>query len=915
MAQRLPFGEVSPGAKPLGAFVAPAQIQTAGAARPALLDSPSGIVQLQQGSGGSVQGYNQFEQVATALAPFSKALMNLTETGIVSYATGKIEEGYALELKNQAERAKQIYQRRQEQGATNAAATIAELEKVDPPGAALLQESNPWRAIGRRRFLAQSLAGNIDNALLGDLTRNKGELSGIQPGSPELAARKDRLTTEAMAPYGLDMDDPEFSYYVTPALNRAWDQYSAEQRRLWSAEFTRNTGNSAVAGVLGQAQLLMTKGATLADGTVVMPGDPRWGAAAGMALTAQIDQYLGLLGGADKDEAWKQLKANLGLLATNPLAAQAVNEIRLGSSNDPYEKRPRWLDSNPIELLNMQTSGLTAQNNNYQQGQQQLSNRLDQLWFSKEGPGAPGVEYQSADYKARVQAFRQTALANGYRDPDAYIKSKDSAAQGAATAQFGPTGDEELQISGWLESLGPNDVSPANIGRTLAEAKRLADLYPTDKGKKYEELVAQIRQKEKLFADDVPPGAISQINRELKQDLAPFDSKGQASFILPMPGQTMAGASGQLDVKLVRYANTLQGLMTAQLNREIADYRKAHPGAGKLPDSVVTQLVRQAADKVRQSSSYRQATDAMKPAPEPRKQAPGPGVVGVSKSKASEIPASTAKGYRVRAVMDGDWVYSELQALNKPNGRPSAQLEKLARTAGTTPYEYLRWQVLRYPGMDQDGSIGRWLQRQTVQQGQNRQLGATATGGGLGMLPTNYNAFSPGSWLLNMIAPPAVAATSVPNIQSRFTGPAGTGPKGALVTAARQLGIDPVALASVISLETGGTFNKDIKGGEGGRYRGLIQFGPTEQRTYGYRPGMSFEEQILGPVVAYLKARGVKPGHGVKEIYAAILTGNVSNIARGGLDWKDSFGTSVRGALPSLTSGGHYRNATRFLGI
>lgn len=144
--------------------------------------------------------------------------------------------------------------------------------------------------------------------------------------------------------------------------------------------------------------------------------------------------------------------------------------------------------------------------------------------------------------------------------------------------------------------------------------------------------------------------------------------------------------------------------------------------------------------------------------------------------------------------------------------------------------------------------------------------------------------------------------------------PAGKGSKQqALKQAADQLGIRPVDLAAVMSLETGGSFDPGIAGGAGGAYRGLIQFGPSEQKTYGWNKNQSFEEQVLGPVVKYLKARGVKPGHGVQEIYAAILTGNVANIEQGGLDWKDSFGTSVRGALPSLTKGGHYRNAVKFL--
>jgi len=136
----------------------------------------------------------------------------------------------------------------------------------------------------------------------------------------------------------------------------------------------------------------------------------------------------------------------------------------------------------------------------------------------------------------------------------------------------------------------------------------------------------------------------------------------------------------------------------------------------------------------------------------------------------------------------------------------------------------------------------------------------------------------------------------------------------AIVTAANELGIKPEDLASVISQETMGTFNHQITGGEGGNYKGLIQFGIPERKKYGYRDDMTFEEQMLGPVVRYLKDRGVKPGHGVKEIYAAILTGNVSTLQGDGLTRTDSFGTSVESALPELTQGGsHYNNALNFL--
>ena len=143
------------------------------------------------------------------------------------------------------------------------------------------------------------------------------------------------------------------------------------------------------------------------------------------------------------------------------------------------------------------------------------------------------------------------------------------------------------------------------------------------------------------------------------------------------------------------------------------------------------------------------------------------------------------------------------------------------------------------------------------------------------------------------------------------------GPKQqAIAKIAKELGIRPQDLAAVISKETSGTFSPSIIGTDKKtkkKYLGLIQLGEWEQKHYGTKPDMSFEEQMV-IVGKFLKDRGVEPGHGIKEIYAAILTGNVINIKDGGLDWKDSNGTSVNSSLPELTSGGdHYTNGLKFL--
>ena len=135
-----------------------------------------------------------------------------------------------------------------------------------------------------------------------------------------------------------------------------------------------------------------------------------------------------------------------------------------------------------------------------------------------------------------------------------------------------------------------------------------------------------------------------------------------------------------------------------------------------------------------------------------------------------------------------------------------------------------------------------------------------------------------------------------------------------IVKTAKELGISPIPLAAVIAQES--SFRPSVVSTDkatGKKYTGLIQFGPYEIARYKIKPNMTFEEQMVA-VTSFLKDRGVQPGHGAKEIYAAIFTGNVSNLDKGGADWADSNGTTVNKALPNLLKGGSkYKMAIDFL--
>ena len=103
--------------------------------------------------------------------------------------------------------------------------------------------------------------------------------------------------------------------------------------------------------------------------------------------------------------------------------------------------------------------------------------------------------------------------------------------------------------------------------------------------------------------------------------------------------------------------------------------------------------------------------------------------------------------------------------------------------------------------------------------------------------------------------------------------------RSAIVDGAKELGVDPVDLATIMSYETGGTFD-DWKAGpttKWGQHRGLIQWGEPQRAKYRVYQGMPVRDQVMA-AVQYLKDAGVKPGMNRVNLYAAINAGDPSKI-------------------------------------
>lgn len=119
----------------------------------------------------------------------------------------------------------------------------------------------------------------------------------------------------------------------------------------------------------------------------------------------------------------------------------------------------------------------------------------------------------------------------------------------------------------------------------------------------------------------------------------------------------------------------------------------------------------------------------------------------------------------------------------------------------------------------------------------------------------------------------------------------------AIASAAGRLGVDPRTLGGLMELESG--LDPNIWGGDGGNYRGLIQFGPGARQEVGLPTRrMTIAEQI--PYVErYFSQRGFIPGkHGATELYRTVLVGNPSQSGT------DSNGTNSDAAARRMMPGG-----------
>ena len=95
---------------------------------------------------------------------------------------------------------------------------------------------------------------------------------------------------------------------------------------------------------------------------------------------------------------------------------------------------------------------------------------------------------------------------------------------------------------------------------------------------------------------------------------------------------------------------------------------------------------------------------------------------------------------------------------------------------------------------------------------------------------------------------------------------------------ASEKGYNADDLLSIMNYESSG--RPDVWGGKGGKYYGLLQFGPSERKQFGVDTVHPSAQNQIDAGLKFLEARGFKPGMGRMDMYSTVLAGSPGHYNR-----------------------------------
>ena len=259
--EQLPLGQIQPAARPVSSFVQPGLIETPRPAQPQSLNLSNDRIGLVQTPGSpNVQGYNQGEQLARALAPFSQNLTQLLNYGVQLYASNEYQQGQNEALKAYSAANRQVMASADEYAAEN-----RDLARQDPMAALLMDRANPFRTAGRQNQLSKLAAVEMPMIMRREFNQRRADLALMDPADPKVNAVKAAAIAQVSQKFGLSEFTPGFMDYVLPRMNSEWDKITQDQIDDHNKYLDETVPRIAAATIYGRVKKAMADGVPLAQ--------------------------------------------------------------------------------------------------------------------------------------------------------------------------------------------------------------------------------------------------------------------------------------------------------------------------------------------------------------------------------------------------------------------------------------------------------------------------------------------------------------------------------------------------------------------------------------------------------------------------------------------------------------------------
>ena len=273
--EQLPLGQIQPASRPVSSFVQPGLIQPARPAQAQMMQLNSDRIGLvQTAARPNVGGFDQGEQLARALAPFSQNLTRLMNYGAQLYASNEYRQGQNEALKAYSQANSQLMVSADEYAAEN-----RDLARQDPLAGLLMDRANPFRTAGRQNQLSQLAAQEMPMIMRREFNARRADLALLDPTDPQINAVKAGAIAQVTQKFGLDQFTPGFMDYVLPRMNREWDKITQDQIDDHNGYLDETVPRIAAATIYGRVKQAMANGVPLstivANETSYLDGEAR----------------------------------------------------------------------------------------------------------------------------------------------------------------------------------------------------------------------------------------------------------------------------------------------------------------------------------------------------------------------------------------------------------------------------------------------------------------------------------------------------------------------------------------------------------------------------------------------------------------------------------------------------------------